>query len=115
MGRRALADGGYDGALKIFNQIVIVAPDFSEAWNKRATVLYLMGDFAGSVRNIESTLALEPRHFGALSGLGLIYRAIDKPESALKVFEKTLEIHPRSANAREQIRQIREELAERRL
>jgi tetratricopeptide (TPR) repeat protein len=109
-GRRKMQPGAYDEALAIFNKIVAEAPDFAEGWNKRATLLYLIGDLEGSVRDIESTLALEPRHFGALAGLGLIYRAINKPKSALKAFEKVLEISPQSLSVRLHIKQLRAEL-----
>lgn len=109
-GRQRMVPGTYQGSLAIFNRIVAEAPDFAEGWNKRATLLYLMGDLEGSVRDIESTLALEPRHFGALSGLGLIYRAIKKPQSALKAFEKALEISPQSLSVRFHVKQLRAEL-----
>jgi tetratricopeptide (TPR) repeat protein len=109
-GQNRMVPGGYRDSLVIFNKIVAEAPDFAEGWNKRATLLYLMGDFEGSVRDIESTLALEPRHFGALAGLGLIYKAIDRPESALKAFEKVLEISPQSLGARLHVKQLRAEL-----
>lgn len=109
-GRRKMQPGAYDDALAIFDKIIAEAPDFAEGWNKRATLLYLIGDLEGSVRDIESTLALEPRHFGALAGLGLIYRAINRPESALKAFEKVLEISPQSLSVRLHIKQLRAEL-----
>ncbi len=105
-----LGAGSYDRAFEVFDRITVDAPEFSEGWNKRATVLYLLRDYAASVRDIQQTLALEPRHFGALSGLGLIYRAIGKPESALRVFRKTLEIHPQSASAKAHIEALRDEL-----
>ncbi len=110
VGSQLMVPGGYQRSLAAFNQIIAEAPDFAEGWNKRATVLYLLGDFEGSVRDIERTLALEPRHFGALAGLGLIYRAIDKPESALKAFEKALEISPQSLGARLHIKRLRKAL-----
>jgi len=109
-GRRKMQPGAYDEALAIFDKIVAEAPDFAEGWNKRATLLYLIGDLEGSVRDIESTLALEPNHFGALAGLGLIYRAINKPEAALKAFEKVLEISPQSLSVHLHIKQLRAEL-----
>jgi tetratricopeptide (TPR) repeat protein len=109
-GQSRMVPGEYPESLAIFNRIISEAPDFAEGWNKRATLLYLMGDLEGSVRDIESTLALEPKHFGALAGLGLIYRAINKPESALKAFEKVLEISPQSLGARLHIKQLRAEL-----
>ena len=114
-GQQRMVPGGYERSLAIFNRIIAKAPDFAEGWNKRATVLYLLGDLEGSVRDIEATLALEPRHFGALAGLGLIYRAIEKPESALKAFEKVLEINPQSLGTHLQVKQLRKELKGRKL
>lgn len=109
-GLQRMVPGQYANSLAIFNKVITEAPDFAEGWNKRATLLYLMGDLTGSVRDIESTLALEPRHFGALAGLGLIYRAIEKPKSALKAFEKVLEISPQSLGARIHVKQLRAEM-----
>ena len=109
-GTRSMGGGDFKQALVVFDAIVGTAPDFAEGWNKRATLYYLMGAYEASVRDIEATLALEPNHFGALAGLGLIYRAIGKPASALKTFEKTLEIHPQSLGARIHIKELREEL-----
>ncbi|MEO9904451.1 tetratricopeptide repeat protein [Nisaea sp.] len=86
--------GRLEQAIGIFRTILEVDPDFAEAWNKRATLLYLTGDLAGSVRDIERTLALEPRHFGALSGLGLIYEQIESADGAIKAFTAALEINP---------------------
>jgi tetratricopeptide (TPR) repeat protein len=111
VGSQLMVPGEYQRSLAAFNQIIAEAPDFAEGWNKRATVLYLLGDFEGSVRDIERTLALEIRHFGALAGLGLIYRAIEKPESALEIFEKILKISPQSLGARLHIKQLRKALS----
>ena len=109
-GGEFMASRDYKNAHEVFGRIVEWVPNFAEGWNKRATVRYLMGDHEGSIRDIKRTLALEPRHFGALSGLGLIYMAIEKPKSALKAFEKTLEIHPQSVGAQHHIERIREQL-----
>jgi tetratricopeptide (TPR) repeat protein len=109
-GAQMMGAGKFDEALKSFNLIVATKPDFAEGWNKRATVHYLMGAYAASVRDIEATLVLEPKHFGALAGLGLIYRAIGKPKAAMKAFRKTLEIYPWSVGAQLQIEQLQEEL-----
>lgn len=65
-----MSRGNYGAALDVFTQMVEAEPNFAEGWNKRATVYYLIGEFDASVRDIDRTLALEPRHFGALSGLG---------------------------------------------
>ena len=77
-----------------FDLLVTREPEFAEAWNKRATLLYLLGDDDGSVADIRRTLALEPRHFGALSGLALILVRQERPAQALQSLEAALAVHP---------------------
>jgi tetratricopeptide (TPR) repeat protein len=100
----------YDAALQAFDRMVEQAPGFAEGWNKRATVHYLMGDWEASVVDIQRTLELEPRHFGALFGLGLIYDALEQPEAALRSYEATLELNPHSESTRLRIRELRRQL-----
>jgi tetratricopeptide (TPR) repeat protein len=100
----------YDAALQAFDRMVEQAPGFAEGWNKRATVHYLMGDWQASVVDIQRTLALEPRHFGALFGLGLIYDALEQPEAALRSYEATLELNPHSESTRLRIQELRRQL-----
>jgi tetratricopeptide (TPR) repeat protein len=105
MGRR-----NYDAALATFDRIVDRAPDFAEGWNKRATVHYLRGDYAASMRDVQRTLALEPRHFGALSGMGLIFLATGDDAAALRAFEEVLQVHPLSLGTRARVEQLRRQL-----
>ncbi|MCH7936047.1 MAG: tetratricopeptide repeat protein [Proteobacteria bacterium] len=107
LGIAAMNEGAYRRSLSTFDRMVRAAPDFAEAWNKRATVHYLMGDFDASVADIRRTLALEPRHFGALSGMGLIYDAIGNQTAAAKVWEKALEIHPNMPGMKARIQELR--------
>ena len=93
-------------ALLVFTELVEVAPGFAEGWNKRATLYYLFGEYSASARDIEKTLALEPRHFGALSGLGLVYLAQDEIFKAKSAFESVLLIHPHSPSVRKNIERI---------
>lgn len=109
-GIAAMNAGDTRTALAAFDALVTAAPGFAEAWNKRATVYYLMGDYAASVADIKRTLALEPHHFGALSGLGLIYLGLDRPEAALKSFEAALAVHPFLPGAAARIDELRERL-----
>jgi tetratricopeptide (TPR) repeat protein len=94
IGVASMNDGNYDQALRAFGRVVDLAPRFAEGWNKRATVLYLMGHYEDSIKDIDKTLALEPRHFGALSGLGLCDAQLDKQKEALDAFERALAINP---------------------
>ena len=98
-GLSAMAAGRPREALLAFDAVVRLAPDFAEGWNKRATVRYALGDLDGSALDIYRTLALEPRHFGALSGLGLVRLAQDRPADALAAFEAALAIHPTMVGA----------------
>lgn len=102
----AMSTGQHDFALEICNQLVDSNPNYAEAWNKRATVHYLMGNHALSIADIKQTLLLEPRHFGALSGLGLIFTASGQYEAALDAFNEVLKISPSSANAKGSIKHV---------
>jgi tetratricopeptide (TPR) repeat protein len=81
-------------AMPVLDDIVARAPNWAEAWNKRATVLYLMGEHDRSVADIDRVLALEPRHFGALAGLGLIHIDKGQTREALAAFRRALAVNP---------------------
>ncbi len=93
-------------AIALFDAAVVLAPDFAEAWNKRATAHYLLGDYDASIRDIEQTLRLEPRHFGALSGLGMIMVELGEAEKALRAFRLALEINPHLSDISEEVRRL---------
>ncbi|WP_157727711.1 tetratricopeptide repeat protein [Stappia sp. ES.058] len=93
-------------ALDLLDMVTRLAPDYAEGWNRRATVFYLKQDFGRSVADIERVLALEPRHWGAMSGLGIIMRRLDRDEDAMRLFEEVLKIHPASENARKAIEDL---------
>ncbi len=97
-------------SIATFGRIVDLAPEFAEGWNKRATAYYLAGELDASIRDVERTLALEPRHFGALSGLGLINLAKGDELGALRAFEATLQVHPRALAARYHVVRLRAKL-----
>ena len=90
----AMSAGRFGQALDSFNAIIEGDPGFAEGWNKRATLYYLMGNFDESIADVERTLALEPRHFGALSGMGLIYTKLEDAKAALAWFEQAIEVNP---------------------
>lgn len=105
---RASLDGrDFESAIESLNELVVYKPDFAEAWNQRAIVLFIAEDYDGSLRDIEQTLALEPRHFGALSGRGQIYLHLDEPELALQAFEAALDRNPWMADIRGQVEMVR--------
>lgn len=81
-------------AIDIFSLIISIDPNWAEAWNKRATVFYLSGRYEDSIKDIEKVLKLEPRHFGALSGLGLNQLELKNYKSALKSYQEAQKIHP---------------------
>ena len=81
-------------AMPVLDDIVARAPNWAEGWNKRATVLYLMGEHDRSLADIDRVLALEPRHFGALAGLGLIRIEKGETREALAAFRRALAVNP---------------------
>ena len=109
-GVQAMRTGRLRHAERIFDAIVLRAPDFAEGWNKRATVLYFLRQYEKSVEDVRQTLLLEPRHFGAAAGLGLIFLSLNYPESAIEAFEKALEINPHLSGPKLQIKRLRDYL-----
>lgn len=114
-GIAAMHANRFRDAAERFTELILAAPMFAEAWNKRATVYYLMGRLEDSVRDIERTLALEPRHFGAISGMGMIFLQRGDEEGALDAFEEVLEIHPHARGAQFHVQRLRERLKGRRI
>ena len=90
----AMGEREAEPALAMFNTVIELAPDYAEAWNKRATLYYLMGRLEDSIADCERVLKLEPRHFGALSGLGMIYLQLEQDEKALDAYKRALAVHP---------------------
>ena len=109
-GVTAMATQDYKTALADFTKVIEAAPDFAEGWNKRATVLYLVGDYEGSLADVDQTLALEPRHFGALAGLGHIYAALERDDEALAAYEKALAVNPHMPGIIASIEQLKQRL-----
>jgi tetratricopeptide (TPR) repeat protein len=97
-------------ALQLSTQLVDSYPEFAEGWNKRATIHYLLGNNAQSVADIRETVRLEPRHFGAISGLGMIFLRESNFPAALQAFEQVLKISPASIGAKRSIEQVRREI-----
>ncbi len=107
-GITAMREARLRSAVDIFDQIVAMAPDFAEGWNKRATVYYFLQEYEKSAADVRKTLSLEPRHFGAISGLGLIFLSLEYYKGALEAFERAVDINPHLIGPRQQIRRIKE-------
>jgi tetratricopeptide (TPR) repeat protein len=100
----------FDEALAVLDGVVAKAPKFAEGWNKRATLLFMMSDYDRSMADIGKVLDLEPRHFGALSGLGLIRSAKGDKLGAIAAYKKVLEIDPQNHAAKASIDELGKEL-----
>jgi len=99
-------------AVGTFTEIIKRKPDFAEAWNKRATAYYLTGEFEKSLADCDEVMKRNPVHFGALSGYGLIYLQLGKPEDALLYFERALDVNPNLAGIEQAVQAIKQLLAQ---
>ncbi|MDB4087875.1 tetratricopeptide repeat protein, partial [Amylibacter sp.] len=109
-GMDAMSRGDFIASVEHLSAAIDYTPNFAEAWNMRATVFFLMKKYNLSVSDIQQTLKLNPRHFGALSGLGMIFERSGKPKQALEVYKKLLEVHPRSRNAIQSVNRLIKDL-----
>ena len=107
----AMHAGQYVQALAALDKVVESAPQFAEGWNLRATVHYLRDEYGPAVSDIGHVLSLEPRHFGALAGLGRIMLEMEDKKSALWAFEQALAINPHLPEVRDEVEQLQVELA----
>jgi tetratricopeptide (TPR) repeat protein len=112
MGRAKTATDSkdFDLAIRLLNAIIDIRPDFTEAWNRRATVYYTKKDFGRALADIHEVLAREPRHFGALSGLGIILQELGDEKRALDAFRRALAIHPRLERVPELVQKLSEKI-----
>jgi tetratricopeptide (TPR) repeat protein len=108
---QAIGVENYADALKILDATVALDPDWAEGWNARATARYLDDDYQGSMADIAQTLKRDPKHLGALMGMGMILEAREKKEEALKIYERVLEIAPHWRNAQEAADKLKTALA----
>lgn len=109
-GMDAMSRGDFIASVEHLSAAIDYTPNFAEAWNMRATVFFLMKKYNLSVSDIQQTLKLNPRHFGALSGLGMIFERSGQPKQALEVYKKLLEVHPRSRNAIQSVNRLIKDL-----
>lgn len=94
-----MRDGDTDGAVQLFGTIITKRPTFAEAWNKRATIYYMMGDYDSSMKDCQKVLELVPQHFGALVGYAQMLAERAQPERALELMERASKVNPYLANA----------------
>lgn len=109
-GTDALSRGMLATSVELFTEAIKRKPAFAEAWNKRATAYFIMGDYKRSLKDCDQVMKRNPRHFGALAGYGQIYLRLDEPAKALKYFEHALEINPNLDGVSELIDDIQEQL-----
>lgn len=102
-----------EAAVATFTQLIELEPDFAEAWNRRATLYYLLGNYPASKADVDQVLKLEPYHFAALSGLGLVYIGMQQYFQARSAFNAALEINPSMQGVRENLRQLDQVLQDR--
>jgi tetratricopeptide (TPR) repeat protein len=103
---KALGAGEEQPSLAILNKLIAVHPDFAEAWNKRATVYFMIGRYEDSLADINHVLDLEPRHFGALSGLGMIKQQQGDKKAALAAFRDALAVNPQLEGAKQAVEEL---------
>jgi tetratricopeptide (TPR) repeat protein len=108
---QAMQEKSYPLALEVLDAVVDLQPDWAEAWNKRATVRYLAGDSQGSMADIAETLKREPRHLGALAGLGAILEEAGRREEALQVYQRALDIAPHYGPMKDAVERLKAALA----
>ena len=94
--------------INIFSEIIKLDPNWAEAWNKRATVFYMIGEYQKSQDDIDKVLELEERHFGALAGQGLVNIQLENYEKAVTSYKKALEIYPSMQSPKIMIKEIEE-------
>ena len=99
-----------DLAIRLLNTIIEIRPQYTEAWNRRATLYFLKKDYSNSLADLRQVLAREPRHFGALAGLGTIMQDLGDDKRALEIYRKALAIHPRLPRVPDLIKTLTEKV-----
>ncbi len=107
---KAMEEKKFSVALDFLDQVVLMKPDYAEGWNRRATVHFMMNDYGRSMADIQKTLALEPRHFGAMAGMAAILKDTGRKEAALQAFERVLAVYPMMREAQTQAGELADEL-----
>ena len=105
-GNAALAAEDYPPAIEHFSALIDHAPDFAEGWNGRATAYFMMGEYSLSIADVEHVLVLNPRHFGALAGLGFMLEQLDEPQLALRALEAAQKLNPNRPNVNDAVKRL---------
>lgn len=108
MGRamRAFHAEKKDAAEKLIDSVIAVEPDWAEAWNKRATIRFMNEDYYGAMADIAEVLKREPRHFGALAGMGFMLERMERKPAALRVLRRAAEVHPQMESVKRLIQKL---------
>lgn len=114
LGTEAMQAGKHVEAITTFSEVIHKKPDFAEGWNRRATVYYLAGQYDKSIADCHEVLKRNPRHFGALSGMGQIYAQLEDYENALRWYRRALEVNPNMLGVEMSIRLLEERLKDQR-
>lgn len=99
-----------DVAIKLLDSVIKLRPDYIEAWNRRATLYYMQNDYAHSLADIREVLIREPRHFGALAGLGMIMQDVGDEKHALEAYRKALAVNPHLEKIPERVKSLTEKV-----
>lgn len=109
--QKAIDEKNYDVAMDFLDEVVTLAPDFAEGWNRRATLHFTMDNYAKSMTDISRTLELEPRHFGALGGMATILKNSGRNAAAMRAYERVLGVYPMMRDAQTELGKLADELA----
>jgi len=113
LGLEQMARQDAEAAIETFSRIIQKKPEFAEGWNKRATLYYLVGEHQKSLVDCQEVIRRNPWHFGALSGFGLNYLKLGKPEQALQYFQRALDVNPNLAQIQSAVEELRQLLQQR--
>ncbi len=108
--RTAAEAKDYNLSIRLLSTIIELRPSYLEAWNRRATIYFLKRDYGNSLADIREVLMREPRHFGALAGLGVIMEEVGNEKQALEAFRKAQSIYPRLKGVDDQIKNLKEKV-----
>ena len=112
-GQEAIAEGEYDRAIAHLTALTDHAPRFAEGWNQRATAFFMSERYGEALSDIEQTLILEPRHFGALAGLGIIMESLGETDAALRAFRAARDVYPAEENVNAAVERLEQSTGER--